>query len=264
MRWWLALWLLGLSLPTLAATRVVSLAPSLSELVVELGATDLLVGRLDAGETLPQLATVPSVGRYGQLDMERLVSLQPDLLLLWPGSVGVAQREQLRRLNIPIYTSEAQTLEQLADQIEGLAVALDLPERGHQLATHVRQRLEELRTRYRRDKPLRVFYQVWDQPLYTVGGQQIISDALALCGARNVFAELKLPAPQVSLESVLQRDPEVIVASTQAQLDAWKVWSQVSAVKHGHLLLADKGLERPSGQMLEATARLCQQLAPAR
>ena len=104
--------------------------------------------------------------------------------------------------------------------------------------------------------------QVWDRPLYTLGGGQIISDALAVCGASNVFADLTLPAPQVSIEAVLQRNPEVIIASTQAQLDAWNAWPQLDAVKHGRLLLlADKGLERPSGQMLEATAKLCEQLA---
>ena len=118
------------------------------------------------------------------------------------------------------------------------------------------------RQQYAREQPLRVFYQVWDRPLYTVGGGQIISDALALCGARNVFADVSLPAPQVSVESVLQRNPDVIIAGTQAQLDAWKAWPQLEAVKQGRLLLlADKGLERPSGQMIDATARLCEQLA---
>ena len=264
MRLWLALLLLAAAAgaPVMAATRVVSLSPSLSEMVVELGAADLLVGRLEAGEPSPELLNIPSVGRYGQLDMERLLSLQPDLLLLWPGSVGAGQREQLRRLNIPIYTAEPKTLDQLADQIEALAVTLGRPERGRELANHVRQRLLELRAEHRRDQPLRVFYQVWDQPLYTLGGGQIISDALKVCGASNVFADLQLPAPQVSLESVLQRNPDVIIAGNQAQLDAWKAWPQIDAVRHGRLLLlADKGLERPSGQMIEATARLCQQLA---
>ena len=230
-------------------------------MVVELGAADLLVGRLEAGEPLPELAGVPSVGRYGQLDMERLLSLQPDLLLLWPGSVGVAQREQLRNLNIPTFTAEPASLDQLADQVEALAIALGRPQRGREQATQLRQRLAQLREQYRTDVPVRVFYQVWDQPLYTIGGGQIISDALAVCGASNVFDHLKLPAPQVGIESVLQRNPEVIIAGTQAQLDAWKAWPQIDAVKHGRLLLlADKGLERPSGQMLEATARLCEQL----
>lgn len=265
MRVWLALLLLAVSGSALAVERVVSLAPSLSEIVVELGSADLLVGVLDAGERPPELSAVPSVGRYGQLDMERLLSLKPDLLLLWPGSVGPAQREQLKRLNIPTYVAEPHSLEQLASQIEVIAEQLGRPQRGQKLAGDLRKQLADLRQRYQRDEPLQVFYQVWDQPLYTVGGGQIISDALEICGARNVFAELQLPAPQVNLESVLQRNPEVILASDQAQLDAWKAWPQVRAVAQGQLLLvADKGLERPSGQMIRATAKLCQLIAPGR
>jgi len=264
-RLWLAVLLLALSCPALAALRVVSLAPSLSEIVVELDSADLLVGVLDAGERPAAIADVPSVGRYGQLDMERLLSLKPDLLLLWPGSVGAGQRDQLKRLNIPTFVAEPHTLPQLAAQIEAIAEQLGRPERGAKRAAELREQLNVLRQRYRRDVPLRVFYQVWDKPLYTVGGGQIISDALEVCGARNVFAELNLPAPQVSIEVVLQRDPEVIVAGDQAQLEAWKIWPQVAAVKQGKLLLVtDKGLERPSGQMISATAKLCQLIAPDR
>ena len=262
---WLAVLLLTVSGSACAVERVVSLAPSLSEIVVELGSADLLVGVLDAGDRPSELKNLPSVGRYGQLDMERLVSLKPDLLLLWPGSVGPAQREQLKHLNIPTYVADPHNLEQLIEQIEATATQLGRSGRGVSLAADLRQRLSALRQRYRREDPLRVFYQVWDRPLYTVGGGQIISDALAVCGARNVFSDLTLPAPQVSVEAVLQRDPEVIVASDQAQLNAWKAWPQVAAVANGQLkLVTDKGLERPSGQMIEATAKLCQLIAPDR
>lgn len=264
-RLWLAVLLLAVSTPVLAGLRVVSLAPSLSEIVVELDSADLLVGVLDAGERPAAIASIPSVGRYGQLDMEQLLSLKPDLLLLWPGSVGPAQRDQLKGLGIPTFVAEPHSLEQLTTQIEAIAVQLGRPERGVKRAAALRQRLVELRQRYRREVPLRVFYQVWDKPLYTVGGGQIISDALEVCGARNVFADLSLPAPQVSIEAVLQRDPEVILASDQAQLNAWKAWPQVAAVKQEKLLLVtDKGLERPSGQMINATAKLCQLIAPDR
>ncbi|PMY39363.1 cobalamin-binding protein [Pseudomonas sp. GW456-L14] len=261
MRRWLAVLLLALAGPALAVERVVSLAPSLSEIVVELDSVDLLVGVLDAGERPPQLHNLPSVGRYGQLDMERLLSLRPDLLLLWPGSVGPAQREQLSRLGIPTLVAEPHSLDQLTTQIATIAARLGRPQRGLERASELRQKLAGLRQRYARSTPLAVFYQVWDQPLYTVGGGQIISDALSVCGARNVFADLPLPAPQVSVEAVLQRNPEVILASTQAQLDVWKAWPQLKAVAQGRLLLiSDKGLERPSGQMIAATAKLCELL----
>ncbi|WLH62318.1 cobalamin-binding protein [Pseudomonas sp. FP2300] len=262
---WLAVLLLAVSASTVAAPRVVSLAPSLSEIVVELESADLLVGVLDGGDRPPMLQDLPSVGRYGQLDMEHLLSLKPDLLLLWPGSVGPAQRQQLKGLGIPLYIADPHSLDQLITQIEAIAMQLGRPERGVQRAAQLRVRLEELRQRYRRATPLPVFYQVWDRPLYTIGGGQIISDALAVCGARNVFADLSVPAPQVSVESVLQRNPQVILATEQAQLDAWKAWPQLPAVTQGRLLLVrDKGLERPSGQMIEATARLCELIAPDR
>ena len=258
-RRWLAVLLLALSAQALAAERVVSLAPSLSEIVVELGAADVLVGVLDGGERPVELANVPSVGHYGQLDMERLLSLNPDLILLWPGSAGPAQRGQLQRLNIPVYVAEPHSLEQLTTQVQTIAEQLGRAEAGRQLAAQLRERLAALRQRYQRAQPLRVFYQVWNQPLYTVGGGQIISDALNVCGARNVFDDLKLPAPQVSIESVLQRDPELILVGDQAQLDAWNVWPAMATRVR---LVPDKGLERPSGQMLEAVGRLCQVIAP--
>lgn len=265
MRRWVAFLLLLVAFQAGAAQRVVSLAPSLTEIVIELDAADLLVGVLDGGPRPTKVARLPSVGRYGQLDIERLLSLQPDLLLLWPGSVSAAQRDQLRRLNIPTYTAEPHTLKELADQIEQMGERLGLADRGRQVAGDFRQRLAGLRERYRRDVPLKVFYQVWDQPLYTVGGGQIISDALAVCGARNVFEDLTLPAPQVSLESVLQRDPDVILASDAALLPAWKSWSQLKAVKAGRLFaVPDKGLERASGQMVEAVAKVCSVIAPER
>ncbi|VVM91257.1 Vitamin B12-binding protein [Pseudomonas fluorescens] len=259
-RYWLAV-LLALSAQALAAERVVSLAPSLSEIVAELGAANVLVGVLDGGDRPAALANVSSVGHYGQLDMERLLSLRPDLILLWPGSVGPAQREQLQRLNIPVYVAEPHSLEQLTTQVQAIAEQLGRAEAGRQLAAQLRQRLVELRQRYQRAEPLRVFYQVWDQPLYTVGGGQIISDALTVCGARNVFDDLKLPAPQVSIESVLQRDPEMILVGDQAQKAAWKVWP---AMAERVRQVPDRGLERPSGQMLEAVGRLCQVIAPNR
>lgn len=260
-RHWLAVLLLALSAPAWAAERVVSLAPSLSEIVAELGAADLLVGVLDGGERPEALVNVPSVGKYGQLNMERLLSLKPDLILLWPGSVGPAQREQLQRLNIPVFVAEPHSLEQLTTQVQTIAEQLGRAEAGRQLAVQLRQRLAELRQRYQRAEPLRVFYQVWDQPLYTVGGGQIISDALNVCGARNVFDDLKLPAPQVSIESVLQRDPEMILVGDPAQLQAWKVWPAMAGRVR---VVPDKGLERPSGQMLEAVGRLCEVIAPSR
>ncbi|KIP98379.1 MULTISPECIES: helical backbone metal receptor [Pseudomonas] len=264
LRLWLALLVLQMA-PLSAAERVVSLAPSLSEIVLELDSADLLVGVLDGGERPAALEHLPSVGRYGQLELETLLALQPDLLLLWPGSVSAAQRAQLKTFGIPMLVLEPHSLDELARQFVQIGERLGRAEQGQRLHQRFVAGLAELRERYRRERPVSVFYQVWDAPLYTLGGGQIISDALQACGARNVFADLQLPAPQVSVEAVLQRDPALIIAGDRRQLQAWQRWPQLSAVQREQLLvLPDKGLERPSFQMLDATARLCELLAPTR
>jgi vitamin B12 transport system substrate-binding protein len=256
--------LLALAWPAAAVERVVTLAPSLTEIMLELDASNLLVGVLDGGPRPAAVAQLPSVGRYGQLELESLVALQPDLVLLWPDSISRAQRQQLQRLNIALLIAEPRKLADLAEQFVEIGTRVGRAEQGRRLQQQFNQGLQRLSQRYRREQPLRLFYQVWDVPLYTIGGQQIISDALAVCGASNIFADLSLPAPQVSVEAVLQRNPEVILAGTQGQLDAWRIWPGVAAVERKQLwLVPDNGLERPSFQMLTATERLCKLLAKA-
>ncbi len=247
-----------------AVERVVSLAPSLSEIMLDLDAGELLVGVLDGGERPAALTGVPSVGRYGQVEMETLIGLKPDLLLLWPGSVNAAQRAQLEGLGIAMFVAEPHSFDQLADTFARLGERIGRAEQGRRVQARFVDGIAELRRRYARAEPLRVFYQVWNPPLYTIGGGQIISDAIAVCGGRNVFADLALPAPQVSVESVLARDPQVIYGANAAQLEGWQVWAQLAAVRAGQLWsVPDNGLERPSLQMLQATAKLCRQMAEA-
>ncbi len=253
-----------LAWPAAAAERVVTLAPSLTEIMLELEADDLLVGLLDAGDRPAAVQHLPSVGHFGRLELESLLSLQPDLVLLWPDSISSGQRQQLQRLGIPIMLVEPRKLADLAEQFAEIGARVGRAEQGKRLQQHFNQGLQRLSQRYQRQQPLRLFYQVWDVPLYTLGGQQIISDALRVCGAENIFADLSLPAPQVSVEAVLQRNPEVILAGSQAQLDAWRVWPGVKAVERGQLWqVPDDGLERPSFQMLGAIEKLCEQLAEA-
>ena len=132
-------------------------------------------------------------------------------------------------------------------------------------AEFLNRELAALRASHRRERPLKVFYQVWDRPLYTVGGEQFISDALRTCGAENVFADLRLAAPQVSLESVLLRAPEVILVGEPALLEGWQRWPQIPAVRMEQVwVIPDDGLQRPSLQLLQATGALCRLLEGAR
>ena len=254
-----------LALPLAAAPRVVSLAPSLSEIMLDLDAADLLVGVLEGDERPAALAHLPTVGRYGQLEFERLLQLAPDLILIAPGSVPPAQQAQLQRLGIALLVVEPQRLDQLGDAFIRIGERVGQAEQGRRLAAEFRAELDALRQRYRREQSLSVFYQIWHQPLYTIGGEQLIGDALAVCGGRNLFADLPQPAPQVSVEAVLARNPDVILGGSNAGLSAWQAWPQLHAVRQGQVwAVPDKGLERPSRQMLGAIEQLCELMAAAR
>lgn len=241
-----------------AAERVISLAPSLSEIMLELDAGDLLVGVIDGGERPAALEGVPSVGRIGQLEMEGLLGLQPTLVLLWPDSISRAQRDQLSQFGVPVLIAQPTSLAQLAEQFAVIGQRVGRGEQGRELQRQFEQGLEQLRERYRREPPLDVFYQIWNRPLYTLGGPQVIGEAIEICGGQNIFADIQLPAPQVSVESVLARNPDVILAGSGAQLADWSAWPQLKAVRKGQLWeVPDKGLERPSFQMLKAIRKLC-------
>lgn len=241
-----------------AAERVISLAPSLTEMMQDLHAEQRLVGVLDSGVWSKETVAIAKVGSLGHLNIERMLQLQPDLLLYWPGSISLDQLQHLERLQVPLYKAQAQTMQALAQQFTDIGALVGAAERGQQLTAQAMQQLAALEQRYARAQPVRVFYQLWDKPMYTLGGEQIVTDALRYCGAENVFAGLPLLAPQVSMESVLAAQPDLVLL-THAQLrDSWP-----AAVKLRMLTVPDDGLERPSWQMFAALAMLCQAIEEA-
>ncbi len=255
-------WSAALCLPVQAAERVVSLAPSLTEIMLDLQAQQALVGILDGGPRPEALVDVPSVGQYGQFELETMLSLQPDLVLYWPSSISKRQLAQLRQLGLSVFSANARSMDELAEQFAEIGALVGAQQRGTELTAQLQQRLRQMRARYQRDVPLRVFYQVWDSPMYTLGGEQIISDALRVCGAENIFADLALPAPQVSIESVIARNPDVILLGSQRLAQMWQAWPVLRAVQLGQVLeVPDHGLERPSLQMFAALEQLCEHLA---
>lgn len=247
-----------------APNRVVSLAPSVTELILELGAQAQLVGLVDGGIRHPELAYLPSLGNHAQRNMELLLSLKPDLVIAWGDALSDAEHLQLKAADIPLVVVAPHDLTALSQIFVSLGEALGRAAEGHALSTAFNERIAALRVRYQRTPPVSVFYQVWDTPLYTLGGGHIINDALAVCGARNVFVQLRIPAPQVSLEAVLQANPSVILLSEARQADAWLAWKQLHAVRQAQVWsIPSPALERPSYAMLDAIEALCRQLAQA-
>ncbi|MET0962994.1 MAG: cobalamin-binding protein [Noviherbaspirillum sp.] len=252
------------------AQRVATLAPHATELVFAAGAGARIVAAGDYSDYPPAAAAIPRVGSNRLIDTERLVALRPDLLVVWLGGNAERQLEPLRRLGVPVYQSAPKSLDDIAGEIERLGRLTGTSATAQPAADALRARLAALAPRYR-DKPqVRVFYQVWEQPLYTLNGRQIVSDAIRLCGGVNVFADLPALAPTVSIEAVLQANPEVIIRGARPGEQApglamWKPYPALLAAQRGNLYTVDADLMARAGpRMVDGAEALCARLDEAR
>jgi iron complex transport system substrate-binding protein len=247
--------------------RIVSLTPHLTELLFAVGAGPQLVG-VDSASDYPAAArTLPRVGDYSRINFERILALKPDLVIVWVGGNRAADIHGLNKMGLPVLHTQATRLDDVARLLRLIGLASGHAAEGEAAARDYSARLAALQVRDTRKTPLSVFYQVWDRPLMTVGGTHWISDALALCGARNVFADLDALSPVVSREAVLRRAPALIVSGSDAPdlRRQWQRFASLPAVKNDAFVRVDADLlHRPTPRLIEGVAELCAAVAPYR
>lgn len=250
------------------AKRVVTLSPDLAELVWTVGAGTLLVGTIDHSDYPPQARAVPRVGDAYGLDFERIGALRPDLVLAWDGGTPTRWIERLRELGYRVVPLGVRRLEDIAGELEQIGTLTGHGENARSESQRYLARLSELRDEYRGADILTVFFEISGQPLYTVGGPHVITAMIELCGGRNVFADLPALAADVAHESVLGRDPQVILAADDAgadTLDEWRRWPALDAVARGDLYLVRSDLvTRSSTRILDGAQEICTTLERAR
>jgi iron complex transport system substrate-binding protein len=252
------------------ARRIISLAPHITELVYAAGAGDRLVGNVEFGQYPPQARVLPKVGGYERFDLETILALKPDLVLGWESGNPQAMIARMRALGLMVHLSQPDRIEDVAGELERIGKLAGTEGPAALAAAAFRERHAGLAARYSQRPRVDVFYQVWKQPLMTVNGKQIISDAIRLCGGRNVFAGLPVLAPTVSVEAVIAADPEVIVASGMDDarpewLDDWKRWGNMKAVARGNLYFVPPDLiQRHTPRILDGAEMLCVHLEAVR
>lgn len=240
--------------------RIISLTPHLTELLFAVGAGAQVVGA-DSASDYPEAArTLPRVGDYSRINFERILALKPDLVLVWVGGNRAADIHGLREMGLPVLHTQATRLDDVARLLRLIGQASGNAVAGEKAAQAYSTRLAALQVRDGQKRPVSVFYQVWDRPLMTVGGGHWISDALVLCGARNVFADLRGLSPVVSREAVLSRAPELIVGGSDAPdvRHSWQRFASLPAVKNDAFVQVDSDLlHRPTPRLIEGVAGLC-------
>ncbi|MBS1141116.1 MAG: Periplasmic binding protein [Proteobacteria bacterium] len=252
------------------AKRIVALAPHIAESLYAAGAGDRLVGTVEYSDFPPEAKKVPRVGGYSRIDLEAVAALKPDLVLAWESGNNMPQVDKLKGLGLTVYVSQPNKMENVADQLVRLGQLAGTEAVANATAERFRKHLENLRAANAGKPKVRVFYQIWKAPLMTVGGPQIISDAINLCGGTNVFGHLGKMAPTVSVEAVLEADPEAIIATGMGDakpewLHDWDKWTRMTAVKRNNLFHINPDImQRHTPRILDGAEKLCAHLDVAR
>lgn len=252
------------------AQRIVTLGPHLAELVFEAGAGARIVGTVDHSDFPEAARAIPRIASSRQVDIERLIALKPDLLVVWWHGNPEPQLDPLRKLGIPIFHSEPRKLDDIPDTLVRFGKLFGTEPLAEGRATALRRQVEALRARYGRRPTVKVFYQVWDKPLYTLNGLHIVSESIRLCGGENIFDGMTITAPMVSVEAVLKENPEAIIAGGQSDreapgLDMWKKIPALLATQRRNLFTVDADLVTRAGpRIVEGVQSLCERLEQAR
>lgn len=255
-----------------APLRIVSLTPGATEMLFAAGAGRELIATVEYADEPPAARRVPRIGDVAAIDMERLVALRPDVVVVWPAGGNPAQRERIAALHIPVYEQQVSRLADIPHSLRRLGALAGTGAAAERAAHDIEMRLATLKSTYAAGAAARptVLLQVWNRPVYTVGGKHLMSDALEICGARNVFADLPEPGPVVDTEAVIARNPDIIVAAAPpgegaAWLADWKRFPALAAVREGKLVaFEDQALSRLGPSVIDATEALCRTLARVR
>jgi iron complex transport system substrate-binding protein len=241
--------------------RIVSLAPHITELLYAAGAGERLVAVGEYSD-FPEAATrLPRIGNAERIDHERLLQLQPDLIIAWGSGTPAREIVALRRLGISLYLSEPRRLNAIGAQLRAFGEIAGTAVQAEIAAQDYERRLAALRARYAENPARRVFYQLAQQPLLTVNREHLIDDSISLCGGVNLFAAVAVLTPRVDLEAVLAARPEALVFALYPGESA----AAVQAFWSGHGLPASTRyigipgdyIHRATPRVLEGVERIC-------
>ena len=253
-----------------SAQRIISLAPHITEMLYSAGAGNKIVGVVNYSDYPNDALTKPIIGGYNAINLEKVIELNPDLILGWESGNRLQDMKRLKELGFKLSVFEVKTLDDIPDRIEQLGVALGSANQAKQKASELRNTLKTLRQVYQSRVPVSSFYQIWHKPLITMNGDQFISQAMDICGAKNVFSDLPKLTAKIGLESLFQRDPQLFLIGGEASfqqdwLKTWQGYPNLKAIKNNQIyLLNNSHYQRPTARLINHLEDLCLKVDQAR
>lgn len=251
------------------ARRVIAISPHLAELVHAAGAGKSLVGVVRGADFPPQVLALASVGDAAGLDFERILLLAPDLVLAWGSGNRPADLDRLRRSGVSVVVMEPRLLGDISRHLRIIGQLTGSQRVADEAANAFDARLQALRVQYAVAAPVKVFVEIWHQPLFTVGDTHLLADVLRACGARNAVGSYPLLAGPVPLEDVLIARADVVLSLTgQPEQEARARWqSMLPGGEDGAIeviSVAPELMTRATPRMLDGVHALCERIGRVR
>ncbi|MEH6709819.1 MAG: cobalamin-binding protein [Paraglaciecola polaris] len=250
--------------------RIIALAPHIVESLFEIGAGQQLIATTAHADYPEAAKEILQIGNYARLQIEKIVQLQPDVVIAWKTGNPGDDLSRLQKYHTKVVYSNPRTLAQVADELLMLGQLTGREEAAEKAASQYQQKLTTLEKRYAHKAPVITFYELWSRPLRTVANNAWPQQQLTLCGAQNPFMNATDDYPSVGLEQVLVALPQVIIQPTQHAADSpdsinWGQWQHIPAAKQQFIFHpnADK-VHRMTSRMLDEVAIMCEQIDVAR
>jgi iron complex transport system substrate-binding protein len=242
------------------ARRVVSMMPSVTEWVIAMGATDRLVARTDYDDH-PAVADLPSVGGGLTPSVEWLAAREPDLVVAWPDAPSRTLVARLRALGVPVYAAPSETVGEGLDTGRDLGTLLGRDSAAAAVIAEVQAGLDSVAAAVAgRDRP-DILFLIGLDPLMAAGPGTFVDQLLERAGGRNALAGMAVLWPQLSLEEVVRRAPEVVIVGSAGRTDPLAAlrgrpgWREVPAVHEGRVHAVDPNLVNRPGPRMDEAAR---------
>ncbi len=251
----------------LSAKRIISLAPSITEIIFALGLRQEIIGVTNFCDYPEEVTTKPRIGGFVNPDVEKIVSLKPDLVIAIADGNRWDTIERLSDLGFPVYTVDPKGFDGVIQTIRNIGEIIGKGEEARALVRRMMEKKEKVVTLTRSLSRPAVFFQVGDAPVITVGKGTLANDLIHLAGGRSISENEPLSYPPYGIETILSKAPEIIIFSSMDNrknysdlIRRWQTWKSIPAVKSNSIYVIDSNLvDRPAPRVvkgLEALARM--------
>ncbi len=246
--------------------RIVALAPHIVEMLFDIGAGEQIVGTVEYADYPEAALKIPRIGGYHGIQIEKILALKPDLVIVWKTGNKVSDIETMEKLGLKIIYSQPYKIEDVADELRYFGKLIGHQAQSETVANRYEKKLKKLRQQHANIEPMKIFYQLWPEPMRTINKDTLINQMIEVCQGQNVFADNPTPYPQIGIENVIVSQPEIIIlpdekSDKEQPIIDWRNWPEIPAAKHNRFIRVNADLmHRFSTRMLEGVEDMCEKI----